>query len=302
MLSAMQQQVLIQMRSILLLGALHLICAYQTISASSDGRLAPLPESVNMHALSPELMPPLGIKHAHFAAANKPLGEKECEAHRAGMHPNDLKQLDYIDVAPSPPEGTGPQLMCLSYTYQPAHATKGLAIASTWMTRCDGAVVASNYSDAKLPSLMIPHNGDETDLNLWQKTRANFQYLHDNFITKYDFFVFGGDDYYIVVDNLREYLASEEIQEKDRRGVPLYLGRRFAAGGNMNNIFNSGGPSYILNRAALAVQVIVQRRFVLIVVIGTVGVVGAAAAAAAAARVLFSCSGCNYLIITTLIR
>lgn len=86
-----------------------------------------------------------------------------------------------------------------------------------------------------------------------QKTRANWKFIHDNYIDDYDYFVFGGDDYYLVVDNLREYLASYEIRNISERGVPLYLGRRFMMQGNVDDIYNSGGPSYILNRQALKI-------------------------------------------------
>jgi glycoprotein-N-acetylgalactosamine 3-beta-galactosyltransferase len=218
------------------------------------GDYPPLPEPVDNSALESKLMPPMGIKHAHFAAAHTPLSAGECAAHRAAMHPNGAKALDHIEVLPLPPDGTGPKIMCLSYTYQKVHTTKASAIASTWMTRCDGAVVASDLSDPAVPALKIPHNGEETDNNLWQKTRANFQYLHNEYLD-YDFFVFGGDDYYILVNNLRHYLNSEEIQREDAAGHPLYLGHRFAQAGNVNNVFNSGGPSYILNRAALKIYI-----------------------------------------------
>ena len=66
----------------------------------------------------------------------------------------------------------------------------------------------------------------------------------------YDYFVIGGTDYYVIVENLRAYLESEALVKANEE-VPLYLGRRFAEGGNFNKQFNSGGPSYILNKKAL---------------------------------------------------
>lgn len=39
--------------------------------------------------------------------------------------------------------------------------------------------------------------------------------------------------------------------------MPLFLGRRFAEQGNRNRIFNSGGPGYTLNKAALKLLVAV---------------------------------------------
>lgn len=75
-------------------------------------------------------------------------------------------------------------------------------------------------------------------------------------------FHIGGDDLYLLVENLRYYLESEEIKTAANGGIylpngdektqtPLYMGRRFAYQGDMNDIFNSGGSGYTMNKAAL---------------------------------------------------
>lgn len=77
----------------------------------------------------------------------------------------------------------------------------------------------------------------------------------------------GGDDYYLLVENFRQYLESEEIKTAQNGGVylpsgdekkqtPLFLGRRFAYQGDMNEIFNSGGSGYTFNKAALKTLVV----------------------------------------------
>lgn len=88
-------------------------------------------------------------------------------------------------------------------------------------------------------------------------------YIYDNYYQDgYDWFHIGGDDLYLLVENLRLYLESEEIQTAANGGVylpdgtettqtPLFLGRRFAYQGDMNDIFISGGSGYTMNRAAL---------------------------------------------------
>jgi glycoprotein-N-acetylgalactosamine 3-beta-galactosyltransferase len=101
---------------------------------------------------------------------------------------------------------------------------------------------------------------------MWQKVRSIWSYVYDHFYDKYDWFHIGGDDMYVIVDNLRLYLESDEIRAAANGGeylpdgteeaqVPLYLGRRYALRGDMENLFNSGGPGYTLNRAALKVLV-----------------------------------------------
>jgi len=69
---------------------------------------------------------------------------------------------------------------------------------------------------------------------------------------------------WVIVENLRAYLDSDKIrvvanggnttisvEEKPTMQVPLYLGCRFAESGDPNEIYNTGGPGYTLNKAAL---------------------------------------------------
>jgi glycoprotein-N-acetylgalactosamine 3-beta-galactosyltransferase len=92
-------------------------------------------------------------------------------------------------------------------------------------------------------------------------------YIYDNYYQDgYDWFHIGGDDLYLIVENLRLYLESEEIRTAANGGIylptgnetsqtPLFLGRRFAYMGNMDDIFISGGSGYTMNRAALKLLV-----------------------------------------------
>ena len=61
---------------------------------------------------------------------------------------------------------------------------------------------------------------------------------------------------YLIVENLRLYLESDEIRQASEGSIaPLFLGRRFAENGDMNRIFNSGGSGYTLKKEALKVLV-----------------------------------------------
>jgi glycoprotein-N-acetylgalactosamine 3-beta-galactosyltransferase len=77
--------------------------------------------------------------------------------------------------------------------------------------------------------------------------------VHDHYVDDFDYFVLGTADTYMLVNNLREYLASPDVVARDTSGESLYLGRRFALAGNMRTIYNSAGPGYVLNKAALKV-------------------------------------------------
>ena len=87
------------------------------------------------------------------------------------------------------------------------------------------------------------------------------------FTAQYDYFHIGGDDLYLIVENLRLYLESEEIRLASNGGhtlpdgtensqTPLFMGRRFAEGGNRERMFLSGGSGYTMNKAALKALVV----------------------------------------------
>ena len=70
-------------------------------------------------------------------------------------------------------------------------------------------------------------------------------YVHDNYLDDYDYFWLGGDDFYLIVENLVNYLAS--IHKPDSED-PLLLGHQIPRG---NTNFCGGGPGYVLNKMAV---------------------------------------------------
>lgn len=70
-------------------------------------------------------------------------------------------------------------------------------------------------------------------------------------LDEYDYFLLGGDDLYVIVENLRRALGSPELQRHSQNGtVPLYLGRVIQQNSYLQ--FQSGGAGYVLNAAAVA--------------------------------------------------
>jgi glycoprotein-N-acetylgalactosamine 3-beta-galactosyltransferase len=134
--------------------------------------------------------------------------------------------------------------------------------------KCDGFLVASDTVDPAIDSVNIVHEGPEDYQNMWQKVRSTWSYIYDNYYEAFDWFHIGGDDLFLIVENLRFYLESEEIQTAQNGGiylpddnakemqVPLFLGRRFKFKGRESEVFNSGGPGYTLNKAALKILVV----------------------------------------------
>jgi glycoprotein-N-acetylgalactosamine 3-beta-galactosyltransferase len=159
-----------------------------------------------------------------------------------------------------------PKIFCLVYTIDSGHINIP-AIRETWAQKCDGFMVGSNLTDSSINSVNIVHEGPEEYNNIWQKVRSMWSYIYDNYYEKYDWFHIGGDDLYLLVENLRLYLESEEIQVAQNGGIylpngdekeqtPLFLGRRFSYMGDMDEIFNSGGSGYTVNKAALKTMVV----------------------------------------------
>ena len=133
--------------------------------------------------------------------------------------------------------------------------------------KCDGFIAASTKTDPLLNTVDIPHSGKEEYNNMFAKVQSMWSYVYDNYYEDYDWFHIGGDDMYLLVENLRLYLESEEIQTAENGGIykpngletslrPLFLGRRFAKRGDQNDIFASGGPGYTMNKAALKTLVV----------------------------------------------
>ncbi len=133
-----------------------------------------------------------------------------------------------------------------------------VAVAGFRSPKCDGFMVASNKTDESINAVDIPHQGIEEYDNIWQKVRSIWAYVYDNFYDDYDWFHIGGDDVFLIVENLRLYLESEEIRTaanggvylphgNETRQVPLYLGCRFAVWGKCNaHVISSSAAGLIV--------------------------------------------------------
>ena len=153
------------------------------------------------------------------------------------------------------------KILCMIYSTSEGHA-KIQRIRETWGPKCDGFMVASNVTNPEFNAVSITHKFDERYKNMWQKVRTMWSYVYDHYYNDYDWFHVGGDDLYLIVENLRYYLESEEIKTAANGGVylplgnetkqvPLYLGCRQKRRGRKKDIYNSGGSGYTLNKAAL---------------------------------------------------
>lgn len=154
-------------------------------------------------------------------------------------------------------------LLCIVYTLDSSRTTRIPAIRETWGPKCDGFLFASNRTDPTINAVHIPHRGKEAYKNMFQKVKSIWYYVYMQYYEQYDWFHIGGDDMWILVENLMHYLNSPEIQNaQNGNGTlstmyqrPLYLGSTFALYGKLRFQYNSGGPGYTLNKAALKLLV-----------------------------------------------
>lgn len=144
-----------------------------------------------------------------------------------------------------------PRLLCIIYTIESNHHAV-TAVVDTWGGECTGFLAFSNATDPTIPTLSIPHEGVESYDNIWAKVASVWKYVHVHYSANFDYFLIGGDDMYVRVESMLEYLKSPEIVAANAAGVGLYMGRRFKIN-NTELMFNTGGAGYILNKQSLSV-------------------------------------------------
>jgi hypothetical protein len=140
-----------------------------------------------------------------------------------------------------------PRILCSVYTHEGSH-DKLADIADTWGWRCDGFFAASTKTDRTMGAVDLPHLGTEHYGNMWQKTRSMVAFMYDYYLDDYDYFLLSGDDTFVIMENLRNYLLLLEWETGGRDSQPLFIGQPFSL---FHVYYNTGGPSYILNRSAL---------------------------------------------------
>jgi hypothetical protein len=144
-----------------------------------------------------------------------------------------------------------PRVLCSVYTSENSHGNIR-DIAETWGWRCDGFLAASTKTNRSIGAVDLPHEGPEEYGNMWQKTRSMVAFMYDYYLEDYDYFLLCGDDTYVIVENLRNYLLLLESETGGRNARPLYIGNSIAL---FDVYYNTGGPGYLLNRAALRLLV-----------------------------------------------
>lgn len=91
--------------------------------------------------------------------------------------------------------------------------------------------------------------------NIWKYIAARYTRLKtgdsldgSQEVEHFDWFLLGGDDLYVLVENLKDYLESV-CDQGNCDAVPYYLGRTLRHSRNL--VYNTGGAGYVLNAVAV---------------------------------------------------
>lgn len=84
------------------------------------------------------------------------------------------------------------KILCMVMTMPANHRKKAIHINNTWGRRCNKLLFVSSRDDALLDMIVLPL--EESREALWNKTKASFKYLHDNYLQDYDWFLKADDD------------------------------------------------------------------------------------------------------------
>jgi glycoprotein-N-acetylgalactosamine 3-beta-galactosyltransferase len=90
---------------------------------------------------------------------------------------------------------------------------------------------------------------------MWGKVRAIWRYVYENYLDDYDFFQIGGDDYYVIAENLRYVVSTGSWKGPWNQFSPLYLGGSIVALPYKFKRYCGGGSGYTLNKAAVTLLI-----------------------------------------------
>jgi hypothetical protein len=152
-------------------------------------------------------------------------------------------------IVVSEPVDASPRILCSIYTYRKMRDLARIQ-ALSWGYQCDGFLAFSTETIPELGMLEILHQGEESYQNMWQKVRSIWAYISDHYLEEYDWFHLGGDDMYLIVNNMRRFLKGVDRRKVDPN-EPVFLGSLVKQNSIRHDFVVAGAPGYSMNRAAL---------------------------------------------------
>ena len=157
------------------------------------------------------------------------------------IYNNRVRNVDSLLAENIKKQLNGTRILCWVMTKPKSYFTKAQHVKATWGSYCDILLFISSKKEDTLPVVALPVN--EGYEHLWQKSKAAFYYIYENYYDKADWFLKADDDTYVVVENLRHLLS------KHSPDSPIYFGRRFKI--YVDQGYMSGGAGYVLSRKAV---------------------------------------------------
>lgn len=117
-------------------------------------------------------------------------------------------------------------------THQGSHETRVRAVLETWGQKCDQLVVASNVTDLSIGGGgggvgtvvdVAAIRAPSTYEGLWLKLNETLHYVYDTYRNDYDWFLKVDDDSFVILENLRFFLASSS-RTASTKDVPMAFG------------------------------------------------------------------------------
>jgi glycoprotein-N-acetylgalactosamine 3-beta-galactosyltransferase len=177
-----------------------------------------------------------GSHHVPIGVCDKPLG-MDVEGPCGGL------ALRKLVVSERKPKQV--RILCLVYSHSGRHDRVVQALVETYAPRCDGWMVASNQTNRTLGTVHLSHRGPETYGTIWQKVRSMWTYVYQNYLEDFDFFHIGGDNMWVIAENLHQVLSKKDPSK------PLYIGAAMIQTGIPWRRYCGGGAGYTLSREAL---------------------------------------------------
>lgn len=114
---------------------------------------------------------------------------------------------------------TNVKLFCAIYTYS-GNTKFTDAQSETWAQKCDGLLFSSDVTNSTTGHFRLETKSRHgyKYKGMIQRLRTMYAFIYDNFLNEYDYFHFCGDDTYIIVENLKYFLASKTVKEWEQHG------------------------------------------------------------------------------------
>jgi len=163
--------------------------------------------------------------------------------------PNGYRALQKIEISD---DKNKVRVLCMIYTHSNRH-NRVRAIAETYGKDCDGFIAASNVTDPSIGAVHLVHEGPEEYDNMWLKVRAMWQYVYKHYRNDYDYFHIGGDDMFVIPQNIRRMVSDDFSAVAQEQ--PLLLGGSMVDYPRTDTRYCGGGSGYTLNSIALRMLV-----------------------------------------------